>query len=222
MAMEFVAATKEGLVVYDAAQVEEGDDSGNWFTGRCSNGMSCKVVAKMPSPPNAFGFCWSEDGTLIASACDEGVRIYDATDGYKMLREIEKVAPDVQGRAGGVRSIRLSPKNNFCVTYEKWDPQFPENVHVWDLRAGKENKRLYSCSCCFCCQSCCSCSICCCSKLLLPLRRSRPLLKGRRSILLPCLSLQLRSPFVAHKQVANCTGRRRSTETTPCTSLSAG
>lgn len=84
----------------------------------------------MPSPPNAFGFAWSEDGELLASVCDEGVRVYDAARRYKLLRELEKVAPDVQGRAGGVRALYFSPKKSYLVTYEKWDPQYPENVHV--------------------------------------------------------------------------------------------
>ena len=75
-------------------------------------------MASMPSPPNAFGFAWSDDGALLASVCDEGVRVYDAERRYKVVRELEKVAPDVQGRAGGVRALYFSPKKNYLVTYE--------------------------------------------------------------------------------------------------------
>ncbi|CAE7305388.1 unnamed protein product, partial [Symbiodinium sp. KB8] len=124
---EFVAATKDGLIVYDAADIDKStDNGGNWSSGRCSDGRKLAVQASMPSAPNAFGFAWSDDGRYLASVCDEGVRIYDADKSYKKVRELEKVAPDVQGRAGGVRSL-------------KWDPQYPENVHVWALtgdRAG--------------------------------------------------------------------------------------
>eukprot|EP00931_Biecheleriopsis_adriatica_P001610 TRINITY_DN1019_c0_g1_i3.p1 TRINITY_DN1019_c0_g1~~TRINITY_DN1019_c0_g1_i3.p1 ORF type:complete len:646 (+),score=163.15 TRINITY_DN1019_c0_g1_i3:93-2030(+) len=143
--MEFLAATKDGLIIYDAAEIEECKDaSGNYASGRCSDGRCMKVLATMPSPPNAFGHAWSDDGTLLASVCDEGVRIYDADDGYKMTCELEKVAPDVQGRVGGVRTMRFSPKNSFIVTFEKWDPQFPENVHVWALQGDRAGQRIKS------------------------------------------------------------------------------
>lgn len=143
--MEFLAATKEGLIVYDASEIEESkDDGGNFHSGTCSDGRRMKVKATLPTPPNAFGHQWSEDGSLLASACDEGVRIYDAEKGYKMIQELEKVAPDVQGRAGGVRTMRFSPKNSFLVTYEKWDPQYPENVHVWALKGDRAGERIKS------------------------------------------------------------------------------
>eukprot|EP00440_Ansanella_granifera_P063038 gb/GFBE01068356.1/.p1 GENE.gb/GFBE01068356.1/~~gb/GFBE01068356.1/.p1 ORF type:complete len:655 (+),score=191.77 gb/GFBE01068356.1/:1-1965(+) len=150
--MEFLAATKDEedgtkgwVFIYDAAQIEKTDDDrGGFTTGRCTDNNKMKIVAKVPSSPNAFGHSWSEDGTLLASVCDEGVRIYDATDGYKPVRELEKVAPDVQGRAGGVRAMRFSPKNNFLVTYEKWDPLYPENVHVWGLTGKRAGERIKS------------------------------------------------------------------------------
>lgn len=145
--MEFVAATKDGLIVYDAADIDKStDNGGNWSSGRCSDGRKLAVLASMPSAPNAFGFAWSDDGRYLASVCDEGVRIYDADKSYKKVRELEKVAPDVQGRAGGVRSLYFSPKNSFLVTYEKWDPQYPENVHVWALTGDRAGERVRSCT----------------------------------------------------------------------------
>ncbi|CAK9007841.1 Eukaryotic translation initiation factor 2A (eIF-2A), partial [Durusdinium trenchii] len=144
--MEFVAATKDGLIVYDASQIEESGESGDWSTGKCTDGRNVKVLASMPCPPNAFGFAWSDDGALLASVCDEGVRVYDANKRYKVVQELEKVAPDVQGRAGGVRALYFSPLKNFLVTYEKWDPQYPENVHVWALQGKRAGERIRSCT----------------------------------------------------------------------------
>ncbi|CAK0875066.1 unnamed protein product [Prorocentrum cordatum] len=59
---------------------------------------------------------------------------------------MERVAPDVGGRMGGARNLYFSPQNSFLVSYEKWDPQYPDNVHVWDLREEQAGKRLHSCS----------------------------------------------------------------------------
>lgn len=145
--MEFLAATKEGLFIYDAASVEETfDESGNYATGRCADGVRVKMVASLPSPPNAFGHTWSNDGSLLASVSDEGVAVYDATKSYAKFLDIEKVAPDVGGRVGGVRSIRFSPQLQYMVTYEKWDPQFPENAHVWAIKGDKAGTKLHSCT----------------------------------------------------------------------------
>lgn len=144
--MEFVAATKDGLIVYDASQIDETDKGGNWSTGKCTDGRTVKVLASMPCPPNAFGFAWSDDGALLASVCDEGVRVYDAEKRYKVVNELEKVAPDVQGRVGGVRSLYFSPLKTYLVTYEKWDPQYPENVHVWALKGKRAGERIRSCT----------------------------------------------------------------------------
>lgn len=146
--MEFLAATKDGVIIYDALSCSPSEDgeAGNWASGRCADGVSVKVVASLPSPPNAFGHAWSADGALLASVCDEGVRVYDANHGYAQLLELEKVAPDVGGRAGGVRTVQFSHKNTFLVTYEKWDPQYPDNVHVWALQGARAGQRLMSCT----------------------------------------------------------------------------
>eukprot|EP00928_Gymnodinium_smaydae_P079747 TRINITY_DN63600_c0_g1_i1.p1 TRINITY_DN63600_c0_g1~~TRINITY_DN63600_c0_g1_i1.p1 ORF type:complete len:644 (+),score=187.66 TRINITY_DN63600_c0_g1_i1:161-2092(+) len=147
--MELLTATKDGLIIFDAlstVKADEGDEDLDWSTGLTADGQQVKVVAKLPSPPNAFGHAWSSDGNLLGSVCDEGVKVYDANKGYKEILEIPKVAPDVGGRMGGVRNLQFSPKNSFLVTYEKWDPQFPENVHVWDIREGKAGTKLYSCT----------------------------------------------------------------------------
>lgn len=145
--MEFLAATKEGIFVYDALSVQrEEDATANWKKGMAADGTLVKVVAALPSPPNAFGHNWSADGEFLASVCDEGVRIYICAEGYKPLLELAKVAPDVGGRAGGVRNVQFSPKNNFLVTYEKWDPQFLENVHVWAIKGERKGERLHSCT----------------------------------------------------------------------------
>lgn len=144
--MEFIAATKEGIVVYDALSVSNNQaEDAHWKTGKTSNGTTVKAIACLPSPPNAFGHIWSDDGEFLASVCDAGVRVYKASDGYTQLLELEKVAPDVGGRAGGVRNVRFSPGNNFLVTYEKWDPQYLENVHLWVLQGADAGKRLHSC-----------------------------------------------------------------------------
>lgn len=144
--MEFLAATKDGVFILDALDVtphKEGD-KGGYKNGVTNNGLQVKVVAKVPSPPNAVGHTWSPDGELLASVCDEGVGIYDASDGYRKVHMLAKVAPDVGGRAGGVRKVEFSPKMNWMVTYEKWDPQYPENVHVWAIAGEREGERLYS------------------------------------------------------------------------------
>jgi len=146
--MDLLVATKEGVIVMDASCVEQAgpDSGGNWQTGKAeSTGNTVKVLATLPSPPNAFGHAWSPDGDLLASVCDEGLRIYDACKGYRQIHELEKVAPDVGGRAGGVRNVVFSPLRKCVVTYEKWDPQYPENVHVWALAGDEVGKRLYSC-----------------------------------------------------------------------------
>uniref|UniRef100_A0A7S1S9P7 Eukaryotic translation initiation factor 2A n=1 Tax=Alexandrium catenella TaxID=2925 RepID=A0A7S1S9P7_ALECA len=142
--MEFLAATKEGIFVYDALSVSKEDKAADWTAGHGADGLSAKVVAKLPSPTNAFGHSWSADGAQLASVCDDGVRIYDASAGYSLIRELPKVAPDVGGRTGGVRTVQFSAKNNFMVTYEKWDPQYPENVHCWALSGEKAGSRLLS------------------------------------------------------------------------------
>mmetsp|Transcript_39929 Transcript_39929/g.72347 ORF Transcript_39929/g.72347 Transcript_39929/m.72347 type:complete len:647 (+) Transcript_39929:77-2017(+) len=146
--MEFLAATKEGIIIYDAAVIEKDEgDSGDWrdwTKGQCLDGIRCKVVARLPSPENAVGHVWSKDGTCLASVCEEGLRIYDAPTGYKELLCLEKVAPDVNGRSGGVRSVTFSPQNNYLCSYEKWDPLYPENVHVWCIKGDKAGERLRS------------------------------------------------------------------------------
>lgn len=145
--MEFLAATKDGIIIYDALSVgPKGRDADDWKDGVTVDDQQVKVVARIPSPTNAFGHAWSLDGTLLASVNDDGVVVYDAAKGYKAIIHIPKVAPDVGGRSGGVRNVNFSPKNNFLVSYEKWDPLFPENVHIWDLREGegKEPKKLHS------------------------------------------------------------------------------
>mmetsp|Transcript_47528 Transcript_47528/g.133788 ORF Transcript_47528/g.133788 Transcript_47528/m.133788 type:complete len:642 (-) Transcript_47528:174-2099(-) len=146
--MDFLVATKDGIIVMDAADVTPNENgSGDWHKGKAvSTGNQVKVIASLPSPSNAFGHAWSADGDRLASVCEEGVRIYDATDKYKMVHELERVAPDVGGRAGGVRNILFSPKRSFLVTYEKWDPQYPDNVHLWALKGDQEGARLYSTS----------------------------------------------------------------------------
>lgn len=145
LTMEFIAATKDGIFVMDALDVRAGGEGGTWKDGKTAEGNVVKVVTQLPSPPNAFGHSWSADGELLASSCDEGVRIYNASEGYKVIMELEKVAPDVAGRVGGVRNVRFSPMSTYLVTYEKWDPQYPENVHVWALTGDDAGKRLYSC-----------------------------------------------------------------------------
>lgn len=142
--MEICAATKDGIVIYDALSLSPANSSDDYATGLTTNGEKVRVIATLPSPSNAVGHAWSVDGTLLASVCDEGCRVYDATQGYKMAHELPRIAPDVGGRTGGVRNMQFSPKNNFMVSYEKWDPQYPMNVHVWDLRAGNKNQRLHS------------------------------------------------------------------------------
>mmetsp|Transcript_46171 Transcript_46171/g.133011 ORF Transcript_46171/g.133011 Transcript_46171/m.133011 type:complete len:643 (-) Transcript_46171:318-2246(-) len=146
--MEFLVATKDGIIVMDATDVSPNPNgTGDWHTGKAtSTGNTVKVIASLPSPPNAFGHTWSSDGDRLASVCDEGVRLYDANNEYKQVVELAKVAPDVGGRAGGVRNLLFSPKRNFLVTYEKWDPQYPDNVHLWCLEGEREGERLYSCS----------------------------------------------------------------------------
>lgn len=134
--MEFLAATKDGLIIYDASQCSksDGERREDYSKGHASDGVDIKVVATIPSPPNAFGHAWSLDGKLLASINDDGFTIYNAAKGYARSARLPRVAPDVGGRAGGVRLVQFSPKNNFIVAYEKWDPEFKENVHVWDLR----------------------------------------------------------------------------------------
>jgi len=147
--MEFLAATKDGIVVYDASSLSKNDENGggSWKTGvSVSNGVKVKVLAQLPSPDNAFGHGWSEDGAWLGSVNNEGIVIYDADDAYKSILELKKVAPDVAGRQGGVRNLLFSPKRNYLVTYEKWDPQYPENVHVWALQGEQPGKKLYSCT----------------------------------------------------------------------------
>jgi translation initiation factor 2A len=146
--MDFVAATKDGLIVYDALSLEKdwGEDGGwrDWSKGQGTE-ATLKVVASLPSAPNAFGHAWSPDGALLGSVTDAGAAIYDARNRYKQILEMERIAPDVGGRTGGVRNLYFSPNNSFVVTYEKWDPQFPDNVHIWDLREEQAGKRLHSC-----------------------------------------------------------------------------
>lgn len=143
--MEFVAATKNGLLVMDATSQCEASDDADYMSGLTTDGQQVKIIATLPSPDNAFGHAWSSDGKLLGSVSDEGVKVYDAERGYKEMLEVPKVAPDVGGRSGGVRNLHFSPLNNFVVTYEKWDPQYPENCHVFDLRSGNNKKKLYSC-----------------------------------------------------------------------------
>ena len=35
---------------------------------------------------------WGDDGALLASVCDEGVRVYDAEKRYKVVNELEKAS----------------------------------------------------------------------------------------------------------------------------------
>jgi len=142
--MEFLAATKDGIIIYDALSVSKEDKAADWAAGHGAEGVSVKVIATLPSPPNAFGHAWSTDGALLASVCDEGVRIYDAVKGYKEVRVLPKVAPDVGGRTGGVRTLQFSPQSNFMVTYEKWDPQYPDNVHSWALTGDRAGQKCYT------------------------------------------------------------------------------
>merc|ERR1719265_2641169 len=81
---------------------------------------------------------------MLASVSDDGVAIMNACQGYEKIFELPKVSPDVGGRAGGVRNLSFSPGKNYIVTYEKWDPQYPDNVHVWDLRPDTLGSRLQS------------------------------------------------------------------------------
>merc|ERR1719265_2295944 len=81
---------------------------------------------------------------MLASVSDDGVAIYDASQGYGQIFELPKVSPDVGGRAGGVRNLSFSPVKNYMVTYEKWDPKYPDNVHVWDLRPETIGERIQS------------------------------------------------------------------------------
>jgi len=148
-AMEFLAATKDGLIIYDLNAVEKSSESNgyrDWSQGQAADGMNVKVVASLPSPANAFGHTWSLDGAWLASVSDDGVIVYDANQNYTPKIELPKVAPDVSGRQGGVRNLQFSPKNSFLVTYEKWDPQYTQNVHIWDLRPEKAGTKLHSCT----------------------------------------------------------------------------
>eukprot|EP00927_Polykrikos_kofoidii_P055647 TRINITY_DN49860_c0_g1_i1.p1 TRINITY_DN49860_c0_g1~~TRINITY_DN49860_c0_g1_i1.p1 ORF type:complete len:654 (+),score=159.54 TRINITY_DN49860_c0_g1_i1:149-2110(+) len=143
--MEFVTATKEGLIVFDALSIGQATAGDDWTKGATVDGNKVKVIAKLPSPDNAFGHAWSNDGVFLGSVTDEGVSVYNASEGYELILELPRVAPDVGGRTGGVRNLRFSPKNSFLVTYEKWDPQYPKNCHVWDLRPENKGARIYSC-----------------------------------------------------------------------------
>lgn len=148
--MEFLAATKEGIIIYDMNSLSGGAEEGSWKDGRCIDpqcaGTKVQVVAKLSSPDNAFGHEWSADGKYLASVSDDGIRVYDADKKYKLHAALEKVAPDVGGRAGGVRNCRFSAQKTFIVNYEKWDPLYPVNVHVWGLAGENLGKRLYSCT----------------------------------------------------------------------------
>mmetsp|Transcript_54904 Transcript_54904/g.139154 ORF Transcript_54904/g.139154 Transcript_54904/m.139154 type:complete len:633 (+) Transcript_54904:104-2002(+) len=141
--MEFIAVTKDGIYVMDAEDVTQGKE-GTYKDGVTAEGSCVRVVAKLPSSPNAFGHCWSRDGELLASVCEEGIRLYDCNKGYTTAFTIDRVAPDVGGRSGGVRNASISPLNTHIVTYEKWDPQYLDNVHVWCLEGEQAGKRLYS------------------------------------------------------------------------------
>eukprot|EP00746_Dinoflagellata_sp_MGD_P163000 gnl/MRDRNA2_/MRDRNA2_90822_c0_seq1.p1 gnl/MRDRNA2_/MRDRNA2_90822_c0~~gnl/MRDRNA2_/MRDRNA2_90822_c0_seq1.p1 ORF type:complete len:647 (-),score=181.82 gnl/MRDRNA2_/MRDRNA2_90822_c0_seq1:45-1985(-) len=148
--MEFLAATKEGIIIYDALSALqksdwEEDKSGNWENGKTVDGNFLTVVAKMPSPPNAFGYAWSLDGSYLASVAEDSVVVYNANDGYKECNKVPRVAPDVEGRVGGIRSLRLSPSSRYLVAYEKWDPVHPNNCHVWDIQE-TPSKNVHTCS----------------------------------------------------------------------------
>lgn len=151
--MEFLAATKDGIIIYDLDTLAETDEQADeeddetrdlWARGVTVDGQRVRVVARIPSPPNAFGHTWSADGKMLASVSDDGVAIMNASQGYERIFELPKVSPDVGGRAGGVRKLSFSPGKNYIVTYEKWDPQYPDNVHVWDLRPDTLGSRLQS------------------------------------------------------------------------------
>lgn len=144
--MEFLACTKDGLIIYDALNVSPSDATGGWKAGKAASTRNAvNVVARIPSPDNAFGHAWSDDGELLASVCEEGVRIYEASKGYSTLLEVKRVSCDVDGRTGGVRKVVFSPKGSFIVAYEKWDPQYTENVHVWTTLGAEANTKLHSC-----------------------------------------------------------------------------
>lgn len=149
-AMEFYAATKQGVIIYDALAVDkdpETEDKGSWrdwSKGQAADDISVKVVATIPSPPNAWCHKWSSDGSLFASVCDEGCRIFDVANKYKQVLEIPRVQPDVEGRLGGVRNLSISPLGSFIVIYEKWEPGH-DNVHVWDMRPEHSGERLHDC-----------------------------------------------------------------------------
>lgn len=151
--MEFVAATKDGIFVYDANAIsteDDGETNGklpNWAEGHGIRGKRIRVVAAIPSPQHAFGHGWSADGTQLASVCSSGVRLYDATAGYTQLLEIPNSAPEDIATGGTcvARAMRFSPKGNFLVVYEKWDPKAPDNCHVWGLTGALQGQKLHTC-----------------------------------------------------------------------------
>lgn len=153
--MELLAATKDGILIMDVSNIKDingnhesgsDDERDDWANGKTPDSKQVKIVARIPSPDNAVGHEWNSDGKLLASVCDEGVRVYDADHGYDCIVELPRVAPDVSGRTGGVRRMQFSPTNKYMVTYEKWDPQYQDNVHVWALAGDERGKRLHSCS----------------------------------------------------------------------------
>eukprot|EP00747_Dinoflagellata_sp_TGD_P163880 gnl/TRDRNA2_/TRDRNA2_183071_c0_seq1.p1 gnl/TRDRNA2_/TRDRNA2_183071_c0~~gnl/TRDRNA2_/TRDRNA2_183071_c0_seq1.p1 ORF type:complete len:643 (+),score=146.74 gnl/TRDRNA2_/TRDRNA2_183071_c0_seq1:118-2046(+) len=144
--MEFLAATKDGIIIYDFLDVSETGhtEEGRWAEGFGNDGLQAKVIASIQSPPNAFGFCWSHDGKMLASVCQDGTRIYDAPAAYKILLELPKVAPDEIAREAVVRNVKFSTAGNYLVCYEKWDPQYPINVHVWGVTGKNAGNKLHS------------------------------------------------------------------------------
>mmetsp|Transcript_63010 Transcript_63010/g.150103 ORF Transcript_63010/g.150103 Transcript_63010/m.150103 type:complete len:638 (+) Transcript_63010:78-1991(+) len=146
--MEFYAVTTQGIIIMDASTIGQSsiqaDGWRDWTKGLASDGLEAKVVATIPSPASAFCHTWSADGSLLASVCDEGARVFDATNAYKQVCELPRVQENVEGRQGGVRNLQFSPMMNFMVIYEKWEPGL-DNVHVWDIRNKEEPKRLHDC-----------------------------------------------------------------------------
>jgi len=153
--MDFLAATKEGIVIYDAmesakkpASSANGDadaPANKWEDEGRREDDHAKVVKRLPGVATAVGHSWSKDGKLLASVCEDGVIIYDATKDYEEYVTISPMAENQGNRVGGIRTTQFSPMNSYIVCYEKWDPAIDHNVHVWDLREGSRGTRLYSC-----------------------------------------------------------------------------
>jgi len=132
--MDFVAVAKTGVHIYDASKSvgQRGDD----FVSADLN----EPVASLPPAPGAAGCAWSRCGSFLATVDNGTAVIWNAEKGYEKLYEVPGV-----GGSGGVRAIQFSPKASFLVTFEKFETnKCPENVHIWDLRAGPQVTKLRS------------------------------------------------------------------------------